>query len=162
MLGYLSELSKEDRATLLTTTTLCDYDPIDCRLVGNATAFPPQSVDYTSQLDTDCDETVKTCTLHATIVGRKVISVRCALNTRQQSSPARSVLQILVISKMHARILPVIYCMGNLAFINSLPMTSRILKQMRSCLLSQPHSRHFLHMTRRTVTMAMMSKQEHH
>jgi hypothetical protein len=64
--------------------------------------------------------------LHATIVGRKVTSILCALNTWRRSSPVRSVLKILVISKMCARSLLVVHDLENLAFVSSLPVTSRI------------------------------------
>ena len=58
MLGYLDELSNEDRANLL--ATLRDYNPNDRKMASNAAASPSRSVDYMSQLDTNHDEKVKT------------------------------------------------------------------------------------------------------
>jgi hypothetical protein len=58
MLGYLDELSNEDRANLL--ATLRDYNPNDRKMASNAAASPSRSVDYMSQLDTNHNEKVKT------------------------------------------------------------------------------------------------------
>jgi len=46
MLGYPNELSIKDRAKLL--VTLCNYNPEDHKMVINAAAFPPRSVNYMS------------------------------------------------------------------------------------------------------------------
>ena len=58
MLGYIDELSDEDRANFL--ATLRYYDPKDRKMASDAAAFPSRSVDCMSHLDTDRDEKVKT------------------------------------------------------------------------------------------------------
>jgi hypothetical protein len=47
---------------------------------------------------------------HTTIVGKKDISVQCALNTLQQSSPERSIPNILARKKPPVRQLPGKFC----------------------------------------------------
>jgi hypothetical protein len=75
--------------------------------------------------------------------GKKDMSVQCALYSLQQSSPARSIPNILAISTICTRSLPSVNCLGKLAIISSLPKTSRILKQRHSCLLFKLRSKHF-------------------
>ena len=48
MLGYLNELSDEDRVNLL--ATLRDYDPKDHKMASDIASFSSWSVDYMSQL----------------------------------------------------------------------------------------------------------------
>ncbi len=91
---------------------------------------------------------------HATIVGKKDISIQCALNTLRQSSPERSIPNILAISTICARSILSINCLGKLAIVISLPKISRILKQ-HSCLLFKLCSKHFLQMKRPAMTTMM-------
>ena len=57
MLGYLDEISDEDRVNLL--VTLRGYDPKGRKMASNVATFPSRSINYLSQLDADHDEKFK-------------------------------------------------------------------------------------------------------